>query len=528
VTSALEIQVAPSDHAALRRWISRAFLVSIVVYLVVLGYLVAGSLEGASRWAPYGVNMPAFIALIVGSEVVITITAVAIFRDDAGIWPPAIGDGWRAVRGGSVVSGARTLLVGAWDISIIDLRLRTPRAIALGRANRVAALAPLVYALVASASRSTPWGLRGSALLDIGLTLGVWAFMELVMVRPATDTGSSTITLNEAGSRSRAQADVLPRSQKGSRYYVRRVTEADIPRIEEIERIRWRDEAATRPLIESRLRTYPQGQNGVVHETVEEGRVTRSKLVAWATVMCARQERVHAFSSWDEVSANGTIANCDPAGDVLVGVNLASVTEGALYRIVGETLASTVEWGKARAITGGRLTGFVAFNEQREREGKPPLEAQDYAKLREIRGHALNEHRLDAGLPPLSDDEYVGLVNGIRSMNGEPPLEPQERPDYVCSNVRGYMAIPGTRIVKVAPNYFRDPSSADWGVVIDWTNPLPVPLRRIVPLRRWLARRMRREIEREWEAHKRDVRERAQRRAARRPAPLEEATVAAT
>lgn len=266
----------------------------------------------------------------------------------------------------------------------------------------------------------------------------------------------------------------------------------------------------------------------MVHETVEGDRVTRSKLVAWATVMCANETHVHAFRSWDEVSSNGTIANCDPDGDVLVGVNLASVTEGAMYRMVGETLASTVEWGKSRAITGGRLTGFVAFNEQREREGKLPLEAEDYAKLREIRGYALNERRLDDGLPPLSDDGYVGLVNGIRSMNGEPPLEPQERPDYVCSNVRGYMAIPGSRMVKVAPNYFRDPSSADWGVVIDWTNPLPVPLRRIVPLRRWLARRMRQEIESEWEAHKRDVRARAQRRAARRSLPSEEPAIAAT
>ncbi len=386
---------------------------------------------------------------------------------------------------------------------------------------------PLGYALVASAGRPTPWGLRGGALVDVALTVGVWAFMELVMVRPDEGApGVESQTPITAAAYQTHPAGAAGRRE--SRYFVRQITEADIPRVEEIERIRWGDQAATREMIASRLRVYPQGQTGVVHETVESGRVVRSKLAAWATVMCARSARVHAFRSWDEVTGNGTLATCDPSGDVLVGVNLASVTEGALYMIVGETLASTVEWGKGRAVTGGRLTGYVAFNEQRQREGKRPLSAQEYATLREIRGHALNERRLDAGQQPLDDRAYISEVNGIRALNGEPPLEPDVRPDYVCSNLREYLAIPGARMVRVAPDYFRDPSSADWGAVIEWTNPLPAPLRRIRPLRTWLARRIRHEVQREWEQRKLRVRARSHRRATTGRGRVPEAAVPAT
>ncbi|MCH8160255.1 MAG: hypothetical protein IIB88_00005, partial [Chloroflexi bacterium] len=208
------------NNETVRRWISRAFIVSILVYFIVLGYLIAESVTGASRWAPYGVNIPIFIGLVIGSELVMLVTAIRIFREDSGIWPTAISEGWSTVKGGSIVKGSAQMLTGAWDISLIDLRLRTGTAILMGRLNRIASLVPLVYALAASAG-GAPWGLRGSALFDIGISLVVWAFMELVMVRP-----------NEEAAEPAHEMAAETVAGKQSRYSVRLVGLSDLDRLE--------------------------------------------------------------------------------------------------------------------------------------------------------------------------------------------------------------------------------------------------------------------------------------------------------
>ena len=508
MTTLPAVRTAIAESSGLRKWISRAFLLSIVVYVVVLGYLLAEAVTGASKWAPYGVSIPLLITLIVASEVIVTATAVWIFREDAGIWPPEVSQGWRAFRSGHILPGLKDMAIGAWDVSLIDLRLRTSTAIFMGRANRIAALVPLIYVLAASAGTSVPWGLRGSALFDVLLTLGVWAFMEAVMVRPA-----------EAAATAAAPA-------KESRYEVRPLRRNDIPRVLELERIKWREQAATRATIESRLANYPQGQLAVEHLTVEHGVVTRRSVVAWVTVMAIDGSRVKTFGTWDDVSGGGTLSTCDPAGDTLVGVNLTSVTNGATYLVFGEMLASVVQWGKDRFIGGGRLNGFVAFNDHRLSEGKRAFAAGEYANLREIRGYRINELRIEQGLPVLPDDQYVTLVNGQRARNNEPPLDDDVRPDYVCSNMRGYLSIPGSYVVELIPGYFPDPASDDWGVVIAWDNPLPRALRSLL-LKGYVARRIRREVAAEWEERKLKVRDQARKRSLQRasvaaaPAPSE-------
>ena len=494
--------------ASLRKWVSRAFVVSIVVYLLVLGYLLAESVRGASRWAPYGVNLPTFVALIIGSEVIVTATAVWIFREDAGIWPASTAEGWRRLKRGSI-GGLGQLLSGAWDVSIVDLRLRSRRAIALGRINRIAALAPLVYALLASAN-SAPWGLRTSALFDVAATLGVWAFMEIVMVQPQERAVNA-----EPARSATAVAVTRPGRSAGrreSRYEVRRLTRQDIPRLEVLERIKWGDQAASRAAIESRIARYPQGQLAAVHVSTQGGRELSRTVVAWCSVAPAREQAVRSFESWDDVTANGTIANCDPRGEVLVGVNLTSVTEGATYILLGEILASVVAAGKAKMIGGARLNGFVSFNERRSRAGKREFCADEYARLREVRGYHINEQRLDAGQPELDTAAYVELVNSLRSLNGDAPLDDDESTDYVCSNLRGYLSIPGARMVNVAAAYFPDAASDNWGVVIDWTNPLPAAVRHLPLVRGFAAGRIRKEVLAEWEERKLRVREKARRR----------------
>ncbi len=511
------LRISVGESAALRRWISRAFIFTILVYLVIIAYLVAESVMGASRWAPYGVNIPAFISLVIASEVVITLTAVWIFREDSGIWPPAVADGWRMLRDGKVGRGLSTLLAGAWDVPLIDLRLRTPSAILLGRVNRVAALVPLAYALIASAG-GAPWGLRSSALLDVALTLAVWAFMEIVMVRPG-QAADATAPLSRSGPAIPAhyRAAVAP-ARKESTYFVRRLERSDLARVLEIERIKWKDQAASEEMILSRLHEFPEGQLAAIHVTTVDGEPVRQSLVAWSTVMPARADHVESIRAWDELTAGGTIRGSDNEGVVLVGVNLTSVTEGATYLLLGEILAHVVEWGKTKLVGGGRLNGFVAFNERRRNEGLCPFTADQYARLKEIRGYRFNERRVDAGELAFSDRRYLSFVAALRRERDELPLADDERPDYVCSNVRGYMSIPGTRLVAVVPDYFNDPASADYGVVIEWPNPIPSRLVNTRWVQRIVAGRIRSEVQREWEGRKRRVRGRsAARRAGRVP-----------
>jgi hypothetical protein len=245
-----------------------------------------------------------------------------------------------------------------------------------------------------------------------------------------------------------------------------------------------------------------------------DGLPIKRTLVAWCTAMVASESQVRSFDSWDRVTSNGTIRNNDLKGNVVVGVNLTSVTEGGMYILSGEALASVVEWGKAKLIMGSRLNGFVAFNARREAEGKRPFIADEYARLREIRRYRLNEERVDAGLSPLTDEEYVRVIAQLRAEREQPPLQEREAPDYVCSNLRGYMSIPGARMVEVIPGYFNDLASENYGVLVQWLNPLPIPVRHLPWLRRWVAVRIRSEVLGEWDRRRLQVRERAARRAA--------------
>ena len=494
------------DNETVRRWISRAFIVSILVYFVVLGYLIFEAVTGASKWAPYGVNIPLFVGLILGSEIVMVVTAIRIFREDSGIWPPAIKEGWDTFRSGARMKGATQTLAAAWDISLIDLRLRSGSAILMGRLNRIASMVPLVYALAAS-SGGAPWGLRGSAIFDIGISLAVWAFMELVMVEPeerAPATAIPTIYTNGAT------------ATKQSEYSVRRVELSDLDRLEELEVRSWKEQAATREVIVSRLNNYPEGQLAAIHTTVVNGSPVKSKVAAWCSLMPVSDKHVDSFATWDDLTCHGTLSASDPDGDVIIGVNLTSVTEGGTYILSAEALVSVVEGGKAKLMTGSRLTGFVSFNEQRAADGKPPLSADAYARLKEIRGYRINEQRLDEGEQPVEGAEYRALADQLRHDDGLSPLTDDDTADYVSSNVRAYMSIPGTRLLRVVPGYFPDPASADFGVLMEWPNPIPRPLRNVAPIKSFVVKKIRDGIADEWEQRKQHLRDLAARRARQR------------
>jgi hypothetical protein len=265
-------------------------------------------------------------------------------------------------------------------------------------------------------------------------------------------------------------------------------------------------------MIRSRLRRFPEGQLAAIHVTSVGGVPVRETLVAWSTIACSAEQTVHSFGSWNSVSGGGTIESHDPNGDVVIGVNLTSVTEGATYLLLGEILASVVEWGKVKLIGGSRLNGYAAFNERRMSEGKAGFSPDQYARLREVRGFRYNERRIDEGEKPLSDRRYMSFVKALRTERGDPPLRDDERPDFVCSNVRGYLSIPGARLVSVMARYFDDPASENYGVVMEWPNPLPRALMHTNWLRRLVASRIRNEIGSEWDRRRQRMRRLSERR----------------
>ncbi len=269
-------------------------------------------------------------------------------------------------------------------------------------------------------------------------------------------------------------------------------------------------------MIVGRIRTYPEGQLAGIHTTMVGDAPVRSKIAAWCSVMPASEEHVAAFATWDDLTSNGTLGATDRKGDVIIGVNLTSVTEGGTYILLAEILASVVEGGKTKLIGGSRLTGFTSFNERREAEGKSRMSADDYARLREIRGFRFNEARFDEGQPPLSDEAYCALANAMRSEQGLSRLTDDDTPDFVCSNVRGYMSIPGAQLIRVVADYFRDPASANFGVIIEWPNPIPRPLRSVGPIKSFVVRRIREGIAAEWEQRKQRLRDLAAQRARER------------
>jgi hypothetical protein len=253
-----------------------------------------------------------------------------------------------------------------------------------------------------------------------------------------------------------------------------------------------------------------------VHVREVDGVPTKRSVVAWITVTVTTEADLQAARSWEELTADGTIANCNPKGDVIVGVNLSSVTEGATFMLLGEILANVVEQGRAKMVGGSRLNGFVTFNNHRAGEGRRLFSAEEYASLREVRGYRFNEERIGASLPPLADDVYVTQVDAVRAERGLSPLAEDETPDYVCSNMRGYLGIPGTRIAAVMPGYFPDESSDNYGVLIEWPNPLPRLVRHVPLLTAWVAGRIRSEVSAEWEQRRQHVHEQAARRALER------------
>ncbi len=86
------------------------------------------------------------------------------------------------------------------------------------------------------------------------------------------------------------------------------------------------------------------------------------EIVGSATSTCMRFDPAHPAHTWAEVANNGWIANCDPDGDSLYGIDIAVRPawrgHGVARALYEARFALVRRLGLARFLAGSRLSGY--------------------------------------------------------------------------------------------------------------------------------------------------------------------------
>jgi GNAT superfamily N-acetyltransferase len=200
---------------------------------------------------------------------------------------------------------------------------------------------------------------------------------------------------------------------------IRQAKIEDIPQILEVEKAAWGEgRAATFEMFESRIKTFPHG-NLVA--------LANNKIIGvMATQIMNYDLEKNAFT-WYEATDNGYIKKThDPKGDTLYGVDL-SVHPLYQNKGVGKKLMISVgklaiKYNLKQGVLGARIPNYHKYADK--------IKVEDYVKINK------NEK---TNIPP--DPELMF-----------------------------YQKL-GLKIVKVIPNYFDDPESLNYGVLMVWKNP---------------------------------------------------------
>lgn len=199
---------------------------------------------------------------------------------------------------------------------------------------------------------------------------------------------------------------------------IREATLEDIPGLLVVEEEAWRqaNQRANAEMIESRIMTFSRGV--LIAET--EGEI-------WGYVVVQRLDPRLLYSngslSWASITDNGMIKSThNPKGTVFYGVNLsvsAAAPSGTAFVLMESVGKLAIKLNIREVCLGGRMPGY---------------------------------HRV---WDKYSADEYLALKVKNR------PRDPE---------VRLYSEA-GLRVVKAIPNFFPDPESCDYGVLLSWSNP---------------------------------------------------------
>lgn len=205
----------------------------------------------------------------------------------------------------------------------------------------------------------------------------------------------------------------------GNKVKIRKAKIEDIPQILEVEKAAWGEErAATFEMFESRIKTFSEGTLVAVIENKIVG------VIATEIVNYNPEEKI---LTWYEVTDNGYIGKThNPKGDTLYGVDLSI---HPLYQNKGI--------GKRLMIAIGRLA--IKYNLKRGFLGARVPNYHKYANRIKI-------------------EDYVRIT---KDKGRDIPPDPE---------LMFYQKL-GLKIVKVVPNYFKDPESLNYGVLLVWNNP---------------------------------------------------------
>jgi hypothetical protein len=197
---------------------------------------------------------------------------------------------------------------------------------------------------------------------------------------------------------------------------IRQASLEDLSEIIRVEKEAWPEGTeASEEMFRSRMEIYPEG----VHVAVFKG-----KIIGVVAFELINYDVNNPITSWKEATDNGMIKNShNPKGDTIFGIDLTAVPDaprGTGTRLLVEVGRQAITKNLKRGILGGRLPYY-----------------KDYADK-------------------MTPEEYLKAKNE----NGE-PLDPE---------VRFYKRA-GLKIEKVLPNYFEDPDSLNYGVLLIWDNP---------------------------------------------------------
>jgi ribosomal protein S18 acetylase RimI-like enzyme len=192
---------------------------------------------------------------------------------------------------------------------------------------------------------------------------------------------------------------------------IRQARLEDISRILAIEGGAWGSEkSASREVFESRIKTFPEGV--LVAEN-------NGKIVGVVVIERVNYDLKNNAFTWYQITDNGFIKNShNPNGDTIYGVDLsvapAFQNSGIGTRLLENIGKMAIRYNVKRGMLGGRIPDYYKHSNE--------VSIEDYVK---------------------SD------------------VDPE---------VRFYRKA-GLKIIKIIPNYFKDPESLNYGILLLWENP---------------------------------------------------------
>ncbi len=213
---------------------------------------------------------------------------------------------------------------------------------------------------------------------------------------------------------------------------IRQARVDDIEAILLVEEKAWPENLrASREMYQSRLRTFPQGT--LVAET--EG-----KIEGVVVVEIVNFRFVSNVCSWDKATDYGYIRKShDPQGNTLYGVNLSvsPQTQSRVAVALSEAVDKlAIKLDFKQIVLGARIPRFARY---------------------------LKHYSQKNGISVISDEKRDSIADHyIRATTRKGhPLDPE---------INFYQKA-GTKIIKLLPDYFKDPESLDYGVLLIWPNP---------------------------------------------------------